>query len=135
MSFPRLLTRTALATTIVSVMAGAAFAQVPPAAAPAAVPAPAATDTAQPPQGAVKAGQATLDPKAPDAAAAHAPKGHPQPEPMAKDAKALPDTAKKEGPQEAQKGGKSAEHRMDDVKKQHGKEAAKGTAPQPKPAQ
>lgn len=129
MSFPRLLTRTALATTIVSVMAGAAFAQVPPAAAPAAAPAPAVTDTAQPPQGAVKAGQATLDPKAPDAAAAHAPKGHPQPEPMAKDAKALPDSPQKEG----QKGGKSAEHRMDDVKKQHAKDATKGAAPQPQP--
>lgn len=127
MSFTRLLTRTALATTIVSVMAGAAFAQVPPAAAPAAVPAPAATDAAQPPQDAAKAGQTKVDPKAAEAAAAHTQKDHAQKEQLVKDAKATPDTAKKE----VQKGGKSAEHRVDDVKKQH----AKGVTPEPKPAQ
>ncbi|GAB3124998.1 hypothetical protein [Novispirillum itersonii] len=127
MSFTRLLTRTALATTIVSVMAGAAFAQVPPAAAPAAVPAPAVTDAAQPPQDAAKAGQTKVDPKAAEAAAAHTPKDHAQKEQLAKDAKAMPDTAKK--------GGKSAEHRVDDVKKQHAKDAAKGAVPEPKPAQ
>ncbi|WP_019644019.1 hypothetical protein [Novispirillum itersonii] len=121
-----MLTRTALATAVVSVMAGAAMAQVPPAAVPAA-PAAAATTAAgaaadavqKTVQDAAQTGQTKADQKASDTAAKA--QGHQTDlKGTAKDAKAMPDTA--------QKAGKSAEHRVDDAKKKHGQEITK-TAP------